>query len=329
MDEEDQALLWLSLCRKLSCSARRALVRAQGSALKARLFLQAQGHAGPAFDQMERARLSAWMTHRSPLYPAGLRHLTDPPDVLYYRGDPARWQKVETAVTIVGTRRPSSDGRHLAGRFAHCLAQSGISIISGFARGIDTAAHRSSLHTGSPPMAILACGIDYCYPAENQELFRSIAEQGLVLSEYPPGQPPLPHHFPERNRLLAALAAAVLLVEAPARSGALLTVDHALNLGRLVFVLPGPVDHINYQGNLKRLKEGAILITSPRDLLEQLPGRTVQAGDCGESPAHADIWAQRWGMQLVPTLVKLSEHERSGTMRQDAHGRFGWALATG
>lgn len=329
MDEEDQALLWLTLCRKLSYSARHALIQAQGSAQGARLFLQCQGHPGPGFDEMERARQSNWMTPRHPHYPARLLHLHDPPDVLYYRGEPSLWSKVETSVTIVGTRRASSDGRNLAGRFAHCLAQDGVSIISGFARGIDSAAHRSSLHTSSPPMAVLACGLDYSYPAENGRLFQEIVEQGLVLSEYPPMQPPMPHHFPERNRLLAALPQAVLLVEAPARSGALLTVDLALGMGRLVFALPGPVDHANYQGNLKILKEGAVLVTTPRDLLEQLPGHTVRPGDCGESPAHPDLWAQRWGMSVISAMVALSEKERSGQMRRDPYGRFGWASRTG
>lgn len=329
MDEEDKALLWLSLCRPLSVKARQALIRAQHGAVGARLFLQSQGHPGPPFDLMERALRSRWITGRHPLYPAGLKNLHEPPDVLYYEGDPARWSHAGTSVTIVGTRKTSASGRQLAGRFAHCLAQAGISIISGFARGIDSAAHWASLNTSSPPMAVLACGLDYCYPSENQQLFRQIADQGLILSEYPPGQPPLPHHFPERNRLLAALATAVLLIEAPARSGALLTVEHALEMGKTVFVLPGPIDHANYQGNLKYLKEGALLITSPRDLLEQLPGQTVRAGDCGEGPAHAETWAERWGMPLVATLVLLSERERSGAMRRDTHGRFGWALATG
>lgn len=329
MDEEDLALLWLSLCRPLTLKSRQALIRAQHGAVGARLFLQSQGHPGPPFDLMERALRSRWMTPRHAHYPAGLKNLHEPPDVLYYEGDPARWAQARVAVTIVGTRRSSASGRQLAGRFAHCLAEAGISIISGFARGIDSAAHWGSLDSQSPPVAVLACGLDYCYPSENQQLFRRIASQGLILSEYPPGQPPLPHHFPERNRLLAALATAVLLVEAPARSGAALTVEHALELGRTVFVLPGPIDHANYQGNLKYLKEGAVLITSPRDVLEQLPGQSVRAGDCRESPAHPETWAERWAMPVVATLVLLSERERSGTMRRDAQGRFGWALATG
>lgn len=329
MDKEDQALLWLTLCRGLSYSARQALILAQRGAVGARLFLQCQGHPGPPFDLMERALQSQWMTRHHPLYPADLKNLGEPPDILYYAGDPARWAKVPTSVTIVGTRKSSSSGRQLAARFAHCLAQAGVSVISGFARGIDSSAHRSSLNTDAPPMAVLACGLDYCYPAENHQLFREIAQQGLILSEYPPGQPPLPHQFPERNRLLAALASAVLLIEAPARSGALLTVEHALNLGKTIFVVPGPVDHPNYQGNFRVLKEGAALVTTPRDLLEQLPGHSVQAGDCGDGPAHAEVWAERWGMQLVATMVLLSERERSGAMRRDPHGRFGWALATG
>ena len=178
-------------------------------------------------------------------------------------------------------------------------------------------------------MAVLACGLEYAYPSENLRLYRQMAEQGLILSEYPPDQPPLPHHFQERNRLLAALSAAVLVVEAPARSGTLITVTHALDLGRQVFVVPGPIDHPNYQGSLRLIQEGATLVTTPRDLLEQLPGYTVLGADCGQAPASAEKWAERWGMDLASTLVQLTVWERSGHMGRDPQGFFGWGLVRG
>ena len=329
--DEDQSLLWLTLCSGLSASRRRALLRSQGSAQASRLFLQAQGHQGPHFDVMEKALRSQWMTARHPHYPASLLQLSEPPEVLYYLGRPELWSSVKTAVTIVGTRRPSSTGGQLAGRFAHCLAQVGVSIVSGFARGIDSAAHWASLdHAHSPPLAVLACGLDYAYPSENMRLYRQVAEQGLLLSEYPPDHPPLAHHFQDRNRLLAALSAAVLVVEAPARSGVLITVEHALKLGREVFVVPGPIDHPNYQGSLRLIQEGAALVTTPRDLLEQLPGYGLQRGDCGQGPARAEVWAERWGMDLSSTLVLLTGRMRSGEMHKDPHGCFGWgALVKG
>lgn len=327
--DENHCLLWLNLCTNIKASTRRALLRSQGSARAARAFLVAQGHQGPPYDMMQRALNSQWMTPDHPDYPARLLELPDPPDLLYYRGDPKGWAQVNTALTIVGTRSPSPDGRQLAGRFSHSLSQSGISIVSGFARGIDDAAHRASLgNPQAPPLGVLACGLDYAYPSEHRDLFRRIEAEGLLLSEYPPDYPVLPHHFEERNRLLAALGSALLVVEAPARSGALITAKHAGDLHRQIFVVPGPVDHRNYQGSLRLLQEGAALVTTPRDILEQLPGRHLSGADCGQGPARPEIWAERWGMKLPETLVLLSSRERSGQMYCDRDGYFGWVLST-
>ncbi|MBS2037579.1 DNA-protecting protein DprA [bacterium] len=327
--DENESQLWLNLCTDISPSSRRALIHSQGSARAARGFLLARGHTGPAYDLMQRSLKSTWMTQNHPDYPARLRELEDPPEVLFYQGDPKRWSEVQSSLTIVGTRSPSPDGRQLAGRFAHCLAQAGVSIVSGFARGIDAAAHRASLgHPQSPPLAVLACGLDYAYPPEHRELYSQIAAEGLLLSEYPPDCPVFPHHFQERNRLLAALGSALLVIEAPARSGTLITARYASELQRHIFVVPGPVDHRNYQGSLRLLQESGILVTSPRDVLEQLPGRSLLAGDCRQSPARPEVWAERWAMDLKETLILLSSQERSGQMYCDRNGYFGWVLST-
>ncbi|MFN8609605.1 MAG: DNA-processing protein DprA [Vulcanimicrobiota bacterium] len=327
--DEMHCLLWLNLCTDLTFTARRALLRSQGNARAARAFLQAQGHPGPSYDLMQRALNSPWMTREHPDYPARLLELHDPPEVLYYRGDPRKWSQVKSSLTLVGTRSPTPEGRQLAGRFAHCLSQSGVSIVSGFARGIDSAAHRASLgNDNSPPLAVLACGLDYAYPPEHRQLFTQIEAEGLLISEYPPDYPVLPHHFQERNRLLAALGSALLVIEAPARSGTLITARCAGELNRNIFVVPGPVDHRNYQGSLRLLQEGAILVATPRDVLEQLPGRSLLNADCGQGPARAETWAERWGMDLKETLVLLSSRERGGQMRCDRDGYFAWVLST-
>lgn len=327
--DEDHSLLWLSLCSDITSQARRALLRSQNSARAARSFLLARGHKGPSYELMQRAQSSSWMTQNHPYYPSRLLELPDPPEILYFQGDPKRWAEVKNALTIVGTRSPSPDGRQVAGRFAQCLAQAGVSIVSGFARGIDAAAHRASLgHSISPPLAVLACGLDYAYPPEHRELYTQIADQGLLLSEYPPDFPVLPHHFQERNRLLAALGCALLVIESPARSGTLITARYASELHRHIFVVPGPIDHRNYQGSLRLLQEGAILVTTPRDVLEQLPGRTLLAGDCSQAPARPEMWAERWGMNLTETLILLSSRERGGQMYCDRDGYFGWVLST-
>jgi DNA protecting protein DprA len=327
--DENQSLLWLNLCTDITAPARRALLRSQGSARAARAFLVARGHQGPPYDMMQRALNSQWMTPGHADYPVALLELGDPPDVLYYRGDPKGWAQVKTSLTIVGTRSPSPEGRQLAGRFSHCLSEAGISIVSGFARGIDSAAHRASLgNPHAPPLAVLACGLDHLYPAEHRELFNRIEAEGLLLSEYPPDYPALPHHFQERNRLLAALGSGLLVIEAPARSGALITARHAGELHRHIFVVPGPVDHRNYQGSLRLLQEHGLLVTTPRDVLEQLPGRYLSGADCGQGLAPPQLWAERWGMTLQETLILLSSRERAGQMYRDRHGYFGWVLST-
>ena len=181
------------------------------------------------------------MTWLAEGYPAGLRQLCDPPPVLFCRG---RTELLDgPGVAIVGSRRSTARGREAAERIARALVEAGICVNSGLALGIDGAAHRGALSRAGGTVAVMGRGADRPYPPTHAGLFRQIVARGLVLSEFLPGTLPLPHHFPRRNRILAALSVAVVVVEAGERkSGALITTDHALDLGRDVWAVPGPID---------------------------------------------------------------------------------------
>lgn len=198
-------------------------------------------------------------------YPAALRTIYDPPALLYVLGS----LPTQQAFAVVGARQASRSGRQLTTEICAELAAHNITVVSGMARGIDSAAHKGALETGCT-VAVLGCGIDVVYPPENSELAQNIIEQGAILSEYPPGTPPLAGHFPGRNRIISGLSKGVLVVEAAEKSGSLLTADFALDQGREVFAVPGPVYSRTSSGVNRLLKDGANLVTEARDILETL-----------------------------------------------------------
>lgn len=202
-----------------------------------------------------------------PDYPPGLRELAQPPVAVFVHGNPAvLWQP---AIAIIGSRAATAGGCDHARHFAHGLAARGLTIGSGLAAGIDTAAHRGALQAiGGTTFAVLGTGPDIAYPAANAGLQRQIAAQGAVLSEFPPGMGALREHFPRRNRLLAGLCLAVLVVEAADRSGALITARLAADHGRDVFALPGSLLNPQVQGCHRLIREGAILARSVDDIVE-------------------------------------------------------------
>lgn len=216
-----------------------------------------------------------------PGYPSRLLELPDPPTVLYLRG--TLEARDERAVGIVGSRQCTAYGRRVTERLARGLAQRGFTIVSGLARGIDAVAHQAALEAGGRTLAVLAGGLSKVYPPEHKELADAIAAAGGLLSESPMGMAPLPDMFPRRNRLISGLALGVIVVEANAQSGALITARHAAEQGRDVFAVPGPVDSPASAGPLKLLRDGAILVRDVDDVLEQL-------GNSGES-AHAEASA--------------------------------------
>ncbi|MBR6786326.1 MAG: DNA-processing protein DprA [Clostridia bacterium] len=198
-------------------------------------------------------------------YPYLLEQINDPPHALFIKGLPADDEK---SVAIVGSRRETRYGRTQAYNIAKELAQHGVTIVSGLARGIDTAAHEGALAGGGRTVAVLGNGIDQIYPPENTELARRIVDQGgAIISEFPFGSAPLAHHFPIRNRIISGISAATLLVEGHARSGTMITAGYAAEQGREVFALPGMVDAPGSAAPLRLLREGANICTCAQDIL--------------------------------------------------------------
>lgn len=201
-------------------------------------------------------------------YPSLLAEIPAPPPVLYYRGEILETDR--TAVAIVGTRRVTPYGREMAARLSADLARAGVTIVSGLARGVDGIAHSAALDAGGRTIAVLGSGIDRIYPPEHRNLAQRIAEQGAILSDYLPDTPPDGVNFPPRNRIISGLSLGVVVIEAPDRSGALITVDFAADQGRDVFAVPGPVNAPNSAGSNRIIREGARLVRSADDVLEDL-----------------------------------------------------------
>jgi DNA processing protein len=220
-----------------------------------------------------------------PRWPPLWREMSDAPTSVTVTGN------VEVlpgaGLAIVGTRRPTARGLAVAETLAYALAASGWMIVSGLARGIDGAAHRGALRAGGATIAVMGTGWDLTYPPLHRPLRRQLEESGCCLTELPAGAPPLRHHFPERNRLIAGLAEGVIVVEAPERSGALVTARLALELGREVFAVPGPVDCPQSRGCHRLLRQGATLVEGPADVLAVLapPASVLDEAAAGSAAA--------------------------------------------
>ena len=209
------------------------------------------------------------LTLSSPEYPPLLKSTYDPPPVLYCKGRP--FPSGMPAVAVVGSRRCSGYGRAVARRISCELAQAGVAVISGMARGIDTMAHKGALDAESGyTAAVFGCGVDVVYPPESKSLYQMIAERGSLFSEYPPGTGPSAGNFPARNRIISGLANGTLVIEAGQKSGALITVDFALEQGREVYAIPGNINSPYSKGTNRLLKEGARVVTSVDDILDDL-----------------------------------------------------------
>ena len=214
------------------------------------------------------------------VWDARLSKLPDPPkEKLYARGDQIEQALRQPTVAVVGARACTDYGAHLARTIARDLAAGAVTVVSGLARGVDAWAHRGSLEAGGRTIAVLGCGIDRDYPRAHAELARQIAENGGgIVSEYEPGIPPAPWRFPARNRIIAALADAVVIVEARERSGALITVDLALEIGRPIYALPGEVTSLLSAGTNQLIRAGhATLISTAADVLEDLAPKELIA----------------------------------------------------
>ncbi|MFB9151489.1 DNA-processing protein DprA [Roseovarius ramblicola] len=283
---EDERVQWLRLLRSRRVGPRtfHRLIAEHGSAAAALDALPEVARAAGVPDYracpagVAEAELRAGaaagarlLTCAEPAYPAALRDLTDAPPVLWIMGDPAIFAR--PAIALVGARNASSLGLRMARSLAAELAGQGRVIVSGLARGIDTAAHRASLEHGT--IAAMAGGVDVIYPAENAGLSGDILRRGLRLSEHPPGLVPQARHFPARNRLISGLASAVVVVEAAAKSGSLITARSALDQGREVMAVPGhPID-ARAAGCNMLIRDGATLVRSAADVIEALPRQSA------------------------------------------------------
>ncbi len=208
------------------------------------------------------------LTFHDELYPKRLKEIYDPPPLLYLRGDLR--EEDELSVAIVGSRKTTPYGRWMAEKISQDLSRHGITIVSGMARGIDAVAHWGALSSGGRTIAVLGCGVDVVYPAENRGLSKKIIEQGALLSEFPIGTPPESGHFPRRNRIISGLAIGVVIVQAGERSGALITAGYALEQGREVFAVPGNVGIETSRGANRLIREGAKMVESSEDILEEI-----------------------------------------------------------
>lgn len=225
-------------------------------------MLTARAHPTPAD-----VRVQCW-TRESPEYPVELLDLGQPPGELYAIGLSSALSKPRVA--IVGTRNSTAYGERITRTLTRALVRAGVSVVSGMARGIDAAAHRTTLEEQGDTIAVLGTGVDVPYPVGHRLLHQSIAERGIVLSENPPGSKAGPGAFPRRNRIIAALAPVTIVVEAGFRSGALNTASQALELGRVVAAVPGPIDSEQSRGSNQLLRDGAVLIAAPDDALALL-----------------------------------------------------------
>jgi len=210
-----------------------------------------------------------WLPLGHPDYPAELLTQDDPPLVLWVMGrlDALSWPR---RVALVGSRNPTPQGADNAHAFAQALGAQGVCVVSGMALGIDAAAHEGALAAGAPTVAVVGTGLDRVYPARHRDLARRIAEHGAIVSEYPLGTPPLAHHFPQRNRIISGLSQGTLVVEAALQSGSLITARLALEQGREVFAIPGSIHSPQSKGCHALIRQGAKLVESAQDILEDL-----------------------------------------------------------
>lgn len=278
------------------------------------------------------------LNHRMPGYPPLLATISSPPS-LHVRGSIIDDDAL--AIAIVGSRRATAYGLEVAGRIAADLAARGVTIVSGLARGIDTAAHRGALAAGGRTLAVLGSGIDVIYPPENGSLAAEIEAHGAIVSQFAPGTPPLPGYFPARNRTIAGLALGVVVVEATDRSGALITAGLAGDLGREVFAVPGRITSETSRGPNRLIQEGAKLVLEWTDIVQELPeewrrlvrGALSETGDANrpadlsddgrllahlapDEPLHIEQLIDRTGIPAARIAAALLALELGGWARQ-------------
>lgn len=259
----------------------------------------------------------------APEFPHLLREIANPPTCLWTRGDLALFGS--TAVAIVGARDATRDGMEIAYQIAADLTRAGIVIVSGLARGVDAAAHTGALDANGKTIAVLGTGIDRVYPADNKALHERIAANGLLITEFAPGAPPDLFHFPRRNRIISGLSKAVVVVEAREKSGSLITARLAGDQGRDVMVVPGPTRSGQNRGGHALLRDGAKLVESAVDILQEL-GLDSTAVPVHESLETVEFTVDDIAAQMkIPAgeaLARLLEWELTGEIQRIGSGKF-------
>ena len=258
-------------------------------------------------DRIEKHQVQI-ITWQDEEYPERLKTIFDPPPVLYVKGN--RFQSHELMIAVVGSRKASTYGRTVAENLCREFAVKGITVVSGMARGIDSAAHRGTLRAGGRTIAILGCGVDVVYPPENTRLYQKILEIGSIVSELPMTAKPDRRNFPARNRIISGMSLGTVVVEAGSQSGALITADMALEQGRDVFAVPGNISSGSSKGTNRLIKQGATLIEHAEDVLNAIPleiSRDIQQGMQKELFFHQDSLLPP---QQTPTLPPLTSDEK-------------------
>ena len=288
-------------------------------------------------EALDRLRIHL-LTLRDPLYPPLLAEIHDPPPFLYYQGCPS--EQDQRVMAMVGSRNGSAYGIKVTERLAYSLARQGLTIASGLARGIDTAAHEGALLAKGRTVAVLGSGLDVIYPPENRKLAERIVETGMICSEFPPGTLPERQNFPVRNRIISGMSLGVVIVEAGLRSGSLITARLALEQGREVFAVPGSIESFKSSGTHRLIKQGAKLVEQAQDILEEIPaassGRPALSTEpdssvplssftpeqekiwkaLADGPVQVDPLARQTGLGMGSLLSQLLEMEIKGWVRQ-------------
>lgn len=264
------------------------------------------------------------LTWQDALYPNRLKNIADPPLVLYYRGVLPDFDR-EVAIGIVGTRKATAYGLNTAMTLGAEIAACGGLVVSGMAAGIDAMATQGALNQGKPAVGVLGCGVDIVYPSSNRKLYQTLDQQGCLLSEFPPGEKPNKWNFPKRNRIISGLSCGVLVVEAPAKSGALITARQAMEQGRDVFVVPGNIGVAACEGSNALMKDGAAIVTCGWDVLEEYahiwPGKLKKEAavqpvgdklsvDNAPEPPYIDPEISEDLDQTEQTLLKYLTHKQ-------------------
>lgn len=310
-----------------------ALAQAGLDAAAQRAITRFRDEISPDAEMEKLNRLSITvLTPDDTAYPARLKEIYDCPPVLYMKGEFR--PEDDWCLAVVGTRRATAYGKQVTEEIVTDLARSRITIVSGLARGIDSVAHQSALAAGGRTIAVLGCGLDICYPAENEKLAREIIEHGAILSEQPLGTRPRPENFPRRNRIMSGLSRGVLVTEAPEGSGAMFTANYAVEQNREVFAVPGSILAAGSRMTNKLIQEGAKLVRGYTDILEELnltavaqqiemremlPPTETEAlliEQLGAEPVHIDEVCRASGLPAATVSGTLAMMELKGMVRQ-------------